>query len=243
MTDFPQKWKTAVRRLYWTRKKAVIRDLVTTVSQLLFFTVFLVLGYGILYECSSGALRSFLDSSRALVLCWQKFAAILFAGAPGQWEKLLRLVLFLYGVPFMASLTAALMVGLLYHPLRPKLPDGETEQAKQLWVVANQVRAAREKKRSGVFGFCAMFFAMICAGAVAFFYLYIVKTGQPGESRIWVLHVVLGAVGSLVGYGLLNLPLRLLVLPLYASRVPQSFYDEADACYRQARNRKEAQDP
>ena len=236
--DFPQKWKTALRRQYRARRRAVIRELVTTVSQLLFFAAFLVLGYGILYECSAGLFRGFLEVTPVLVRCWERFSAILFTGAGTQGLRLLRMLLFLYGVPFMASLTAAVMVGLVYHPLAPRLPEGETEQARQLWVVAQHVRAAGEKKRNGVFGFCALFFAIIMAGAVAFFYLYSIKSSTPAQAQQGLWHVLLGAAGALAAYGLLNLPLRLLVLPLYAYRVPQSFYDEADAYYREVRSRK-----
>ena len=227
---FPKAWRYAQRRLYWTRKKAVVRYLVTTVSQMLFFCAFTILAYGLLYELSTGDVHDFLGKTEGAVLSWEKFSAILFTGAEGQWEKLTRLGLFLYGVPLGASVTAALAVGLLYHPGSPRLPGTEPEKAKALLAMTRSLRSAREKKYNGVTAFCALVYGLIALGSAVFFYLHChMLFTRP------VIFYGLGSVGAILVYALCNLLMQLLLMPLWYSRVPESFCHRAEAYNRSFR--------
>ena len=227
---FPKAWKYAQHRLYWSRKKAVVRYLVTTVSQMLFFCAFTILAYGLLYELSSGDLHDFLGKTRGAVLSWEKFSAILMNGTETEMGRLARLILFLYGVPLGASLTAALAVGLLYHPGSMRLPDAEPEQARALLAMAQSLRSLREKRYNGVTAFCALVYGLIALGSAAFFYLHCHMTfTRP------VIFYALGAVGSILVYLLCNLLMQVLLTPLWYSHVPETFCHRAEAYNRSFR--------
>ena len=227
---FPKAWKYAQRRLYRTRKKAVVRSLVTTVSQMLFFCTFTILAYGLLYELSAGDLHDFLGKTKGAVLSWEKFSAILLGGTETEAGRLARLVLFLYGVPLGASLTAALAVGLLYHPGSMRLPDTEPEQAGALLAAIQNLRTVRAKKYTGVTAFCALVYGLIALGSAVFFFLH----SHMAFTRP-VIFYCLGAVGSILLYLLCNLLMQLLLTPLWYSRVPEKFCRRAEAYNRSLR--------
>ena len=227
---FPEAWKFARRKLYWARKKAVVRYLVTTVSQLLFFGIFTVLAYGLLYDLSTGEVHGFLEKLRGAVLSWEKISAILFTGAAAAPARLARLGLFLYGVPLAASLTAALAVALLYHPVCPGLPEEPREQARALLGMAQGIRSAREKRYSGVTAFCVLVYGILAVGSAVFFFLHC----GLSFTRPVVLYG-LGAAGSILLYWLCDLLMQLLLSPLWFSRLPEKFIHTAEAYCRSFR--------
>ena len=240
---FPKVWRYTARKRYWAKKNALIRSWTGFVSQTLFFCTAVILSYGILLTLSTGLVRQFLMLQPMLAEAWEGLSDMILAGARSNGQKLGHLALFLYGPPLAAGLAAALAAELLYHPRSLPLPEGEQEQARQLWVMTQHIRGAEEKQKNHVLTFCAILYGLMAAGIVAFFLLYNAKNPQiAGELQTRAgpagFYFGAGTLAGLLVYLLLNIPMRLVLDLLFSTRVPAGFYDSVGAYYRRIRNQK-----
>lgn len=238
--NLPQVFQYSKRKYYWAKKKSIIRSAAITVGQVLFFCSFLVLAYGIVYDLSSGLMRSFLDKVPSIAHAWQQLSAILLPADAGLARQLLNLFLFLYGIPTVAALIPAAIIILCYHPKTPRMSQDPREQSKDLQNLSQSVFHCLEKKKNSVFSFCALFFGLIIVGFFICFAFYF-KNDPTLQAQLQshfaqtCLYMILAWAGVFLAYWLLNLPLRGILSLLYHCHIPKTYYQDMDAFYRSQR--------
>lgn len=235
--NFQSAWNYSCKKCRQAKKRTLVRKIAVPVSQLLFFLAFLLLTYGIAYDGFPGLIRSFLSKIPYTAEIWLPFSALLLDSAPGYEQQVIRMVLFLYGVPLAAALLLWLLSLLLYHPRKPVLSADPELHSSDLLSAARQAWQYRTPKHVSTVPFFSVFFAFILVGSCVAFMLYykndptVFRYLQAGMAQA-SFYFVLSCLIVFVSYMILNLPLRLMVSLLYRCRVPERLLKDAD-CYHQ----------
>ena len=243
--NFQQAWDYGCRKNRQVRRRHLVRKLVIPVSQILFFLCFLIITYGVAYDGFPNLVRSFLTKIPYTAAFWQQFSSLLLDSAGSQTEQLVRLILFVYGVPLAGALIFYLPVMLFYHPRKPVLSSDPSLHSRDLYVLSQDTFEYRTPRYISSLPFFSLLFAMILIGGCVAFLLYykhnptVFSWLQAGMAQA-SLYFVLGCFIVFLLYLVLNLPLRMVVSLLYTCRVPKSFPEDAEK-YRWAETRKENQ--
>ena len=233
---FPQAWRCIARKRYWAKKKWVIRSICVPVSQLLYFSAFVILAYGAAYSMTPDSVKRLIEKVPELVRLWEKFAAILLAPAQTELQQILCCAVFLILVPFAVSLPLALAVLLFYHPRTPKSTGSPAQDSWELWVMSKHAQAYAQRKEGIMASICGVFAGLLILLAVFGLVLYWMKTPSLHHqirnnpfAVAWMLFLC--GAGAFAAYKLLNLPLVLLLKLLHFCRVPQQLMDDAEDYY------------
>ena len=233
---FPQAWRFIARKRYWAKKKWVIRSICVPVSQLLYFSAFVILAYGAAYSMTPDYVKRLIEKVPELVRLWEKFAAILLAPAQTELQRILCCAVFLILVPFAVSLPLALAVLLFYHPRTPKSTGSPAQDSWELRVMSKHAQAYAQRKEGIMASICGVFAGLLILLAVFGLVLYWMKTPSLHHqirnnpfAVAWMLFLC--GAGAFAAYKLLNLPLVLLLKLLHFCRVPQQLMDDAEDYY------------
>ena len=233
---FPQAWRCIARKRYWAKKKWVIRSICVPVSQLLYFSAFVILAYGAAYSMTPDSVKRLIEKVPELVRLWEKFAAILLAPAQTELQRILCCAVFLILVPFAVSLPLALAVLLFYHPRTPKSTGSPAQDSWELRVMSKHAQAYAQRKEGIMASICGVFAGLLILLAVFGLVLYWMKTPSLHHqirnnpfAVAWMLFLC--GAGAFAAYKLLNLPLVLLLKLLHFCRVPQQLMDDAEDYY------------
>ena len=230
--NFLEAWDYGSRKCREAKKKRAIRKIVIPVSQVLFFLCFLVVTYGIAYDGFPELVRSFLNKIPYSAEIWQQISVPLLDSAQGYGQQLLRLGIFVYGLPLAVTLVLWLLVVLIYHPRTPALSNDKDLYSRDLFVVSQQAYQYRTPKYISSLPFLSLFFAIILIGSCVAFMLYYKNHPAVYEVLQWGMaqasfYFVMGCFLAFLAYLLFNLPLRLVVSLLYTCKVPKFFIEDA----------------
>ena len=231
--NFQEAWDYGCRKSREAKKKRVLRRVMVPVSQVLFFLCFLVVTYGVAYDGFPQLTRRFLEKIPYSAQIWQQISGVLLDSVQGYGPQLLRLGIFVYGIPLAVTLVCWLLIVLLYHPRKPKLGSDPSLQSRDLFVVSQQAWEYRTPRYMGSLPFLSLLFAIILIGSCVAYMLYyknepavraLLQAGMAQAS----FYFVMGCFIAFLAYLLLNLPLKFVVSLFYTCRIPKSFPDDAE---------------
>lgn len=234
--SFETVWRYTVKKRCHGKKMALVRSIAVPIAQILFFLAFFVLSYGMVYTLSGSYIRSYFDQIPAMPALWEQFRGIVFSSAETRGSEILRCLGLVYLLPLAATVPFALLIFLVYHPKAPKLPEGEAQRARELWVAARHAHVYSQQKVSNTGTFCSVLYGVIAGAVAAGFMMYGMNTPalshqiEGSASKINVI-VCLGAVGLVVCYLIVNFPLRLALKYLYATYLPKNLLSETEEYY------------
>ncbi len=220
--NFQSAWKRIARKQRWAMKKALIRRTAVALAQLVFGCVFTVLAAGVIYKTGGALTKSFLSQMPQLMNWCARISGAVLEGAPEGSAWIVRCVLLLCVVPFGVALVAAVPVVVLYHPIVPKQTGAMREDAWQLWSMAKRAREYSQKGGNDI----AVIFAVLLGMFTVLFTL-----GDKSGGEITPAQGVLHGAKVIIGYQIVNLPLRLLLMPLHFCHVPKSLVEAARQYY------------
>ncbi len=220
--NFKTAWKYAAGKQRAAMKKSLIRRTAVALAQIAFGCVFTVLATAIIYETGGSLARNFLNQIPKVVDWCRAVCGAVLEGAPEGTAWIIRCALLLWVLPFGIAFAASVPVTLLYHPSVPKQTGAMSEDAWNLWAMAKRAREYSRKGGNDV----ALIFAVLLGMFTVLFVL-----GDKSGGEITPAQGVLYGAAVIIGYQIVNLPLRLLMLPLHFSHVPKAFIAEAERCY------------
>ena len=236
--NFPEAWRCIARKRYWSKKKCAIRSACVPVSQLLYFFAFVILAFGAACSMTPSYIRSYIGQLPQLVSLWEKFAAVLFASAQTEVQRILCCAGFLILIPFVASLPIGLAILLFYHPRTAKPIGDPARDSRELWVMAKHAQVYAQRKEGTMANMCGLFAGLLILLAVFGLVLYMMKDPvthaqiQNNAAGVaWIMFLY--AAGAFAAYKLLNLPLFLLLKLMHYCRVPDSILADAEAYHTQ----------
>lgn len=138
--NFPQCWDYVDKRRRTARKKARIFKTGSFLSGLTFLLLVIYSGHGLLYTYLNGKYCEFLAWVPYFSDSWQIVSSTLLNPEAPWYINLLPLLLASYSAADLVFLAVALVLLLLYHPLKKKLPQEGTQQekAKQMTLQASK---------------------------------------------------------------------------------------------------------
>ena len=236
--NFQTAWKAIARKRRWSIKKELIRRISVTVAQIIYFFIFLFLALGVFYEMTGELSRYFMDQVPEWGIYWNKACEFFFAGTTGEFGRILRCVLALYLVPFGVILPFVVLIVLFYHPGTPKRTGDLKQDAWQLRSLAKHAQVYADKKENMTGNICAVFMGVIVAvfviGMALFAWTYPALRDELTAEAYklnWVSFLYGAAMFFL--YRIINIPLKLMLVPLHYCRVPASMVEDTEKFHAQ----------
>lgn len=234
--NFQAAWKAIARKRRWSIKKELIRRISVTVSQIIFFFIFLILGLGVFYEMCGDLARYYMDQVPQWGYYWNMACDFFFAGTAGELGRILRCALALYLVPFCAILPPVILIALFYHPSTPKKTGDPKQDAWQLRSLAKHAKIYADKKDNNTGNICAVFMGVIVAafviGMALFAWTYpALRDGLTAEAYKLNWASFLYGAAMFFLYRIINIPLKLMLVPLHYCRVPESIVTDTENYY------------
>lgn len=221
--NFQTAWKIVARKHRRSMKKALIRRFPVMLAQLFFGCVFLILAFGVIYESGAPGARSFLDQIPEAMNWCSRVAATILEGAPDGTEWIIRCAILLCLIPFLIAFAATVLIVLLYHPITPKQTGDLSEDSWRLWSMAK--RAKEYSKKSG--NDTAIVLSVLLGLFTVLFAL-----GEKQEA-VSPMQAVLYGIAVIIGYNVVNLPLRLLLTAMHFCYVPKAMLEETEHFHAQ----------
>lgn len=234
--NFSAVWTYTARKRRWSIKRELIRRMTVTLAQVIFFSVFLILAFGIFYEMGGGLVRSFIDQIPDLGRLWDRFYDLVFDNTATELQRLLRCAGLLYLVPFGTVFPLSLLVLLLYYPRTPKLTGDAQKDAWQLNAMAKHVEVYSKKKDNNTHGICSAFMGMFMIVFVLGLLLFAYTKPELHEQVIATAHQAnircfLYGLAMFVCYRIINLPLQWLLYLLHFTHIPKNLLQETGNYY------------
>lgn len=229
--NFPQVWQYTDRKLRFGKKTAAIRSVVPWISCPLFFCVFVVLSFGVLYTMCGELIHAFVAQFDLGVSIWTQFEQKVLASCATEVQRIVRCLLLLYAVPFCASVPAAALILLVYHPFAQGLPTGsDLANAKSLSAHARHARSYAERTYPKCLAFFSVLFAVSCGAAFMALLLYSMDQRDNSSFDFTVNWQFFGAIAlTFILYRLSNIPLTLMLKVLHFCPFPKSLVPDIDA--------------
>lgn len=233
LDNFEQQWKLMAVRRRSAMRGALVRRLVDLPVQIVFFTAFLLLSLGIFYEMGGRLIRDYIDLVPQAGELWEQVRDVLYRGAEGESQRILRSLMLLYLPAAAAALLIWLLVRLLYHPRTLKRTGDGKQDAWQLRAMAVHVRTYAEREEGRSENFFSMLVGVIMAALLLGLMLYasnkpqlrdeVVAASEDANVRMLTYGFALFAC-----YRFLFLPLKWFLRLLHRTPVPEGMVQEAE---------------
>jgi len=139
--NFTQCWEFIDRNRRIGRRQTIIAKLGGFIVNLIFLLSVILCGCGLLHQPSGGPFSSFLETLFFFPL-WQRISAALLTPTMDLAAKIGTLLGISYGFSLLIFAALAVLVWLLYHPLKKQLPTGTYEENTAL--LAEQAQICRD---------------------------------------------------------------------------------------------------
>lgn len=231
--NFDQQWKLMAARRRSAMRGALVRRLVDLPVQIVFFASFLLLSVGIFYEMGGGLIREYIDLVPQAGDLWNRIAAVVYRGAEGEAQRILRSLMLLYLPPSAVALLIWLLVRLLYHPRTPKRTGDGKQDAWQLRAMAVHVRTYAQREEGRSENFFSMLVGVTMAALLLGLMLYANTKPQlqaqvQAESEDANVRMLAYGFALFACYRFLFLPLKWFLRLLHRTRVPEGMVQEAE---------------
>lgn len=140
---FPSCWEQIDRLRRKARRMSVIARLGGFLTNLFFLFSLLFLANGLIYAHFHGPYHAFLDSLPVFPELWASITGFLLRPGDSLTAEVLKLLLGAYGISILVFIVLALVIAVIYHPLRRPLPEGTYEARTALLAKAAQEALAR----------------------------------------------------------------------------------------------------
>ena len=230
--NFQSAWKYITRRYRRTLKKELARRISTVLAQTVYFLIFLVLMLGIFYEMSMPLVRAYMNNFPIQWNWWNQLSTLFQENVSSESYRILCCVGALCLVPFVITIPPVILIVLLYHPRGPKQTGDVMQDARKLHETAQRTQVAAWTM-SGRAAKIFMFFAgativWFILGFMLYYYPDIsLRDSAIGYVNQTTFRCILYGVAMIVGYRILNIPLKLLLNGFYFQRVPASMVTDA----------------
>ena len=234
--NFQSAWNYITRRYRRSVKKELARRVSTVLAQAAYFVIFLVLILGIFYEMSVPLVRAYMNHFPIQWNWWNQISGLFQENVPGEIYRILCCVGALCLVPFVITIPLAILIGLLYHPRRPKQTGDIQQDARLLHDTARRAQVAAWKMSSRVTKIFLFFAVATIVWFILGFMLYYYPDISLRDSAIIqvnqaVFRCILYGAGMIIGYRILNILLQILLNGFYFHRVPASMVTDAKDYY------------
>lgn len=125
--NFPQCWEYIDRLRRKSRLMCAIAKLGGFLTNLFFLFSLLLMVNGLIYSHFHGSYHWFLRSLPLFSELWEKISALLLSPGDTPVVQAGKLVACAYGASALLFIALALVIALIYHPLRKQLPEGDYE--------------------------------------------------------------------------------------------------------------------
>lgn len=241
----PGAWKWVDRKRRRAKRCMVTEAVVAPVSGLLLVFLALVLTYGAVLVFNHPVLQPYLALFAPVTQLWLKASAPLAAlgqslwPLPQPWNILVYWAVVMVAVPLAAAVLCTVLVRLLYHPFRAKLPQGTAVQQTEALLQQAKLAAGYAQRRSALAHariamlYCYAEFAFV----LGFFYVYLKDNVTGDLIEYWTDHLYLLAIGACIltycfaMYWIVWLVydyFRILTIPLYFCRFPHKVIPEIE---------------
>lgn len=232
--NFQTAWKCIARKRRWSMKKELIRRVSVSVSQILYFFVFLILALGVFYEMGGPLVRRFMDQFEEVGIWWHMVSDPVLAGASGEAERILRCAGVLYLLPFCTVLPFAALIALLYHPRTPKQTGDLQQDAWQLRSLAKHAQVYAQRKENDTAKICSFFMGIVMVLFVLGMMLYAyeddsLRNEVVAQAHLANLRCFLYGVAIFLCYRIVNLPLKWMLKLLHYCHVPKDLVPLTEA--------------
>lgn len=232
--NFQNAWRYAKRKHYWAKKTALVRRITAPLAQFLFFWGFMILVYGAALNMVHPTVTAFLSAEPGIVALWDKFAAIVFASAETEAQRLMACAGVLYALPFAVILPIALAIFLFYHPLPQKQTGDKAQDAFTLRSMAKHAQVYAKQQEPKMLLTCRVFAGVFIG--IAFFGYMIYCLNVPEMKQIIIdqrtkapTRILILTFAAILSYRIVNLPLLLLLRLIAISYVPKKFVEDTEA--------------
>lgn len=231
--NFDQQWDHIASMRRSAMRRALVRRLVDVPVQIVFFASFLVLSLGIFYEMGGGLIRDYIDLVPQAGELWNRIAAVVYRGAEGESQRIIRSLMLLYLPPTAVALLIWMLVQLLYHPRTPKKTGDGKQDAWQLRAMAVHVRTYADREEGRSENFFSMLVGVTMAALLLGLMLY---ANTKPQLRDEVMAASEDANVRMLAYGFalfacyrfLFLPLKWFLRLLHRTWVPEGMVQEAE---------------
>lgn len=231
--NFHNAWNYAVRKHYWAKKAALVRRVTAPLAQFLFFWGFMILVYGAALNMVHPTVTAFLSAEPGVVALWDKFAAIVFASAETEAQRLMACAGVLYALPFAVVLPVALGIFLFYHPLPQKRTGDKAQDAFALRSMTKHAQLYAKQKEPKMLLTCRVFAGVLIG--ILFFGFIVYCMNDPEMKQIIIdqrtkvaVPTLILTLGTILSYRVVNLPLLLMLKLIAISYVPKKFVEDTE---------------
>lgn len=237
--SFPRAWRFVSRKYRWALKKKALKKYALPIGQLLFFPAFWIAALGTVCSYAPPTVKAIVSRVPVLTQIWQKVTEVLPSAAGSVTQQIISLCCLLYLIPLAAYCLVALVILLVYHPKTPSLSGSASKDAETLWTMSRHAQLNAWHRERDIAGSLALITGILAVAAICCgIFLVAIPAGIPvfaGVPLTENLHFFVLALILIFSYGLLNLPLSLLLRAFSRCHVSQELASTAEVYCRSVR--------